>query len=84
MHLLNDWRATTMTWLMMVRKADLSRPKDSKDFLLDLRQLAALLSVSDKTIIRMRERGELPPVVEELRPMLRWRLSDIRKHFGMA
>jgi predicted DNA-binding transcriptional regulator AlpA len=72
-----------MTWMMMgVRKDKLPKPT-SPDYLLDTRQLAALLSVSDKTVIRMREAGKLPESVYELRPMLRWRLSDIQKHFGL-
>lgn len=73
-----------MTWMMMVRKDKLVRPAESRDYLLDTRQLAALLSVSDKTIIRMREQGKLPPPVDELKPMLRWRLSDIQKRFGLS
>ena len=72
-----------MTWLMMARKADLSRPQGSKDYLLDKKQLAALLSVSEKWVQRRMEEGQLPTPVEEMRPLLRWRLSDVRKRFGL-
>jgi len=69
--------------LMMVKKSELQRPTNVQDYLLDRKQLAALLGVSLKTIQRWQELGRLPLSVEEMRPMLRWRLSDVQKHFGL-
>ncbi|MEQ8787457.1 MAG: helix-turn-helix domain-containing protein [Pirellulaceae bacterium] len=53
----------------------MSKPKRPKQ-LLTTRDVAKLLSVSEKTVRRLRDAGKLPPAVHVGR-MLRWREEDI-------
>jgi len=49
--------------------------------LVNARELAKMLSVSERTLYRLKSAGELPaPVV--LGGSVRWRLSEIRKWIG--
>lgn len=46
--------------------------------LIDAKQVAKLLGVSDKTVQRMRDAGKLPPP-KRLGRLIRWRYDDIRR-----
>lgn len=46
--------------------------------LVSARELAKLLSVSERTLYRLKSAGELPPAVV-LGGSVRWRLSEIRQ-----
>ena len=47
------------------------------------RQLAILLGVSVHTIYRMRDDGELPPVLPIQKRVTRWRIEDIELWFEL-
>ena len=63
-----------------VRKANLPIPPAGSG-LLDARQVAALLGVSEKTVRRMRDAGKLPPTVKVgvSKTLVRWRRADIER-----
>lgn len=46
--------------------------------LIDAKQVAKLLGVSDKTVRRMKDAGELPRP-KKIRSRILWRYADIRK-----
>ena len=46
--------------------------------LLSIKQVAEILSVSEKTVRRLRDRGKLPPS-KKIGRSIRWRYADIRK-----
>jgi len=49
--------------------------------LLTVRDVAERLSLSDKTVRRLRRRGELPPGIE-VAGTIRWRPEEIEKWLG--
>ncbi len=49
--------------------------------LVNARELAKLLSVSERTLYRLKSTGELPPPIL-LGGSVRWRLSEIRQWIG--
>lgn len=51
--------------------------------LLSCHEVAQLLSVSKRTVLRMSARGELPPPVYIAPTLPRWRLSDIQHHLDV-
>ena len=51
--------------------------------LLSCREVAQLLSVSKRTVLRMSARGDLPPPVRLGGSLPRWRLSDLQHHLDI-
>ncbi len=49
--------------------------------LVNARELAKLLAVSERTLYRLKSTGELPPPIV-LGGSVRWRLSEIRQWIG--
>lgn len=53
-------------------------PDSLPPLLIDVKQVAKLLGVADRTVRRMRDAGKLPPPKKIGRRIL-WRYADIRK-----
>ncbi len=51
----------------------------SDRYALDTKQLAALLGVHPRTVVRLVQRGELPPPIRLGPRILRWRVTDIER-----
>jgi excisionase family DNA binding protein len=58
------------------RKSQLPTPGPDDEVLIDAAGVAALLGVSIDTVLRMRDRGKLPPAVR-LGRLVRWRKVQI-------
>ena len=60
-------------------------PRLGRARLLSCREVAGLLSVSKRTVLRMAARGELPSPVYIAPTLPRWRLADVQRHLdGLA
>jgi excisionase family DNA binding protein len=61
----------------------LDNPRLSRVRLLACREVASLLSVSKRTVLRMSARGELPQPIRLGGKIPRWRLADIERHVSV-
>jgi excisionase family DNA binding protein len=80
-----EWATSKEVKVFIHTQDDLNSPKrdDSDKKTYNTRELAVLLGVSRHTIYRMRDGGELPPIIPTDRRIVRWQIKDVELWFDL-
>ena len=80
-----EWATSKEVKVFIHTQDDQNSPErggsDKKTY--NTRELAVLLGVSRHTIYRMRDDGELPPIIPTDRRIVRWQIKDVELWFDL-